>query len=116
LSNKNVISDYTGISEIPNTLAGDSIGIALRIEDVILSPRQVLSKEGVMVDIKSQKINNTYNQITVLLLIFAAVSLYSLISGKIMDRLGSSLLLILAISAFIAFVNDKERWRQHSER
>lgn len=117
MRHKNLNIDYTGIETVNNILAGDSIGIALRPSDIVtLSPSKILSREGVMMDVKSKKISDTYNQIIMCLLIFLAFATYTLITGKVLNKTESVLLLILALSGLIAFHNDKERWRKQSAK
>jgi hypothetical protein len=69
-----------------------------------------------MMNVKETKISTKYNQILCVLIAFAAFSAFTLLSGKFLDRTGSALILMLAISGFIAFYNDRQRWRKQSAR
>lgn len=119
MSHSQDIDVYNSVEPIQNTFAGDSIAWDLRVPSVI--PKKpsmpvVRKKEGAKVTTREKKINNTYNQIIVLLCILALFSTYSLVTGKVVDRISAGVLLILSISGCIAFSDDKLHWRKHSAK
>lgn len=115
---RQVFTKFDGIESINNKLSGDTMGMILRLpkNPTELPSKIIRNKGGVTMSFKFKRINSVYDQLLAFFIAFALFSVFTLITGKLLDRISSTLFLLLAISGFIAFYNDKVNWRRQSER
>lgn len=116
MRNKLMAVGYNGIIDTEGNLSPNAQPHDYVIHEVMQSNQAKVKKEKEAVVVtKHKRILRVYDQIIVVMTLFALFAIFTATTGKVLDKFGSILLLLLSVAGIYAFADDKKRWRNHSE-